>query len=240
MTWTADGITAGIDRIASYTNLAAGKYKLTVQAFELADPDAFTESVLLLEKRPYFYETWWFAAALLAAVSLLIWLIYRSRVRTLSLRFKAVLEERTRIARAMHDTIIQGCTSISALLEAISSLSGNSSPLEQELIEHARTQVRTTVQEAREAVWDLRHNDDLVPDLDHSITVMAESVGRDTGTAVQCKNRRSRLPNFGSTGERNHDGGARGCLQRGTAQSSATYCRRRCLFARRPEGCHQR
>ena len=179
---------AGADRIASYTNLAAGKYRFTVQAFELADPAVFAEAVLSVKKDPYFYETWWFGVCCLAALSFLIWIVYQSRVRVLSLRFKAVLEERARIAREMHDTIIQGCTSISALLEGLSSLSRKSSPLEEELLEHARTQVRLTVQEAREAVWNLRHKDDSVPDLDKSIMAVAENVGRDTGVVVQCRN----------------------------------------------------
>ncbi len=177
----------GVNRIASYTNLAAGKYTFTVQAFDLSNPKVFSEAVLSFEKNPYFYDTWWFAASCLAALSLLTWTIYQSRVRVLRLRFKAVLEERARIAREMHDTIIQGCTSISALLEAISSLSRENSPVEQELIEHARTQVRTTVQEAREAVWNLRHKDDWVTDIDRSIAVMAESAGREVGIAMQCK-----------------------------------------------------
>lgn len=178
---------AGVDRIASYTNLPAGQYTFSVQAFELSHPDVFTETVLSLGKNPYFYETWWFAVLAVSAVLLLIWIIYRSRVRVLRLRFKAVIEERGRIAREMHDTIIQGCTSVSALLEGLSSLSHQSSPLEQELIEHARIQVRTTVQEAREAVWDLRHKDDSMPDLYHAIATLADNAAREAGIVVQCR-----------------------------------------------------
>lgn len=178
---------AGVDRAASYTNLAAGKYEFIVQVYEKSNPAAVSEAVLPLEKRPYFYETWWFAASCLLALLLLIWAIYQSRVRLLRLRFKAVLEERGRIAREMHDTVIQGCTSISALLEAISSLQRENSSLEHGLMEHARTQVRTTIDEVRQAVWNLRHKDDSVPDIDLSIAAIAEKTAQEFSIAVQCR-----------------------------------------------------
>lgn len=177
---------AGADRTASYTNLPAGRYEFIVQVYEVSNPAAVSEAVLALEKRPYFYETWWFAAACLLLLLLVVWAIYQSRVRMLRLRFKVVLEERSRIAREMHDTVIQGCTSISALLEAISSLQRENSSLEQGLIEHARTQVRTTIDEARQAVWDLRHKDDSVPDIDRAIAAIAEDTAREFGIVVHC------------------------------------------------------
>lgn len=178
---------AGGNRTVSYTNLAAGTYQFMVQLYDISDPAAISEAVLPFKKRPYFYETWWFAAAGLIVLSLLVWAIYRSRVRILRLRFKAVLEERGRIAREMHDTVIQGCTSISALLEGISSLQHENSSLQRDLIEHARTQARVTIHEARQAVWNLRHKDDLVLDIKRSIVVIAEDIAREFGVPVHCK-----------------------------------------------------
>jgi ligand-binding sensor domain-containing protein/signal transduction histidine kinase len=175
------------DRTVSYTNLAAGKYQFIVQAFEINDPAAVSEAILPLVKRPYFYETWWFAAAGLMMFSFLVWALYQSRVRSLRLRFKAVLEERGRIAREMHDTVIQGCTSISALLEGISSLQNENISLQHDLIEHARTQVRSTIHEARQAVWNLRHKDDFVPDIGRSIAAIAQNTARELGVPVHCK-----------------------------------------------------
>ena len=79
----------------------------------------------------------------------LIWAIYQSRIRLLRLRFEAVLEERSRLAREMHDTVIQGCTSTSALLEAISILQRGNIALQENILDHARMQVRATIDEAR-------------------------------------------------------------------------------------------
>jgi signal transduction histidine kinase len=58
----------------------------------------------------------------------------------------------------MHDTVIQGCTGVSALLEGVAALGSVDEAYRRELIDHARTQVRATVDEARRAVWNLRQS----------------------------------------------------------------------------------
>lgn len=110
---------AGSTRSALYTNLPAGRYRFRLVAFDVAQPDKTSEVSILVVKAPFFYQTWWFytlCALLLAAAG---WTIYQIRIAQIRTRFAAVLEERNRLAREMHDTVIQGCTGISALLEAI-------------------------------------------------------------------------------------------------------------------------
>ncbi len=181
-----DWIYAGSSRIASYTNLPPGKYRFRVAAFEVSNPSAISEVSVGLQKRPYFYGTWWFLTGCLVAAALLILAIYHSRIRSLRLRFKAVLEERSRLAREMHDTVIQGCTSISALLEAISSLRRENPELQENLLDHARMQVRSTIDEARQAVWNLRHKEDSVADLGSSAAAIAERTSKEFGIPVGC------------------------------------------------------
>lgn len=181
-----DWIFAGANRAASYTNLPAGKYRFRVAAFEIGDPSVASELSFSVQKQQYFYATWWFVTLCLLAASLLIWAIYQSRVRLLQFRFKAVLEERSRLAREMHDTVIQGCTSISALLEAISSLQRENRAMEENLLDHARIQVRATIDEARQAVWNLRHKDDSVMDLAASTAEIAAHTSEEFGIAVEC------------------------------------------------------
>ena len=158
-------------------------------AFEVSNPSAISEVSVGLQKRPYFYGTWWFLTGCLVAAALLILAIYHSRIRSLRLRFKAVLEERSRLAREMHDTVIQGCTSISALLEAISSLRRENLELQENLLDHARMQVRSTIDEARQAVWNLRHKEDSVADLGSSAAAIAERTSKEFGIPVACTKR---------------------------------------------------
>ncbi len=157
---------AGESRTASYTNLPAGQYRFDVAAFAVNDASLTAATSVLFTKEPHVYETWWFWAMFLLLLAGAAWTMYRSRIRGLRLRFEAVLAERSRLAREMHDTVIQGCTSISALLEAIASRNVErvESP-ENVLLGYARTQVRTTIHEARDAVWNLRHGEEQEHDL---------------------------------------------------------------------------
>ena len=61
------------------------------------------------------------------------------------------------MARELHDTVLQGCTGVSAVLEAIAVASATGSGNQEELLDFAREQTRATIQEARRAVWDMRH-----------------------------------------------------------------------------------
>jgi signal transduction histidine kinase/ligand-binding sensor domain-containing protein len=182
-TWTY----AGTSRVATYTNLPAGRYRFRVVAFPLDSPTESSEATLVFQKEPHFYATWWFVSLCLALAALGSLGAYRWRVRSLQLRFRAVLEERGRLAREMHDTVIQGCTSVSALLEAIASLERENQALREELLDFARTQVRTTIDEARQAVWNLRHRDEPLEDLSHSATTIAEQTRREFGIAVESR-----------------------------------------------------
>jgi ligand-binding sensor domain-containing protein len=108
-------------RLATYTNLPAGPYTFIVEAWETSNPGHTARASIIFFKKPYFYRTPWFLAICALAIALLSFLAYRFRMKQIQDRFRAVLEERTRLAREMHDTLIQGCVSISALLEAASS-----------------------------------------------------------------------------------------------------------------------
>ena len=177
---------AGANREATYTNLPAGRYSFHIVAFEVTHPERTSEASLSITKRQYFYFTWWFRSLCLLLLSFIVWGIYRSRIRIVRVRFKAVLEERSRLAREMHDTVIQGCTSISALLEAVSSLQRENYALQESLLDHARTQVRTTIDEARQAVWNLRHDDEPMQDLAGSIEAIADHTRREFSARVEC------------------------------------------------------
>jgi ligand-binding sensor domain-containing protein/signal transduction histidine kinase len=145
-------------RVAFYTNLPSAEYRFRVQAFEMNMPESVTEAALAIEWRPHLYRTAWFIAV--CGVLLLAGCLaaYRLRLRQVHARFLAVLEERNRVAREMHDTVIQGCASVSALLEAVVAVEQDEAGSGRELLDCARQQVRATVDEARRAVWNLRQS----------------------------------------------------------------------------------
>jgi signal transduction histidine kinase len=128
-------------------------------------PDKVTEASLGIDWRPHIYRTGWFLGLCAAGIIALAFLGYRFRLGQVHQRYEAVLEERNRIAREMHDTVIQGCTSTSALLEAVASLGSGSEGETRELLDSARTQVLATVEEARKAVWNLRRGENAAPEI---------------------------------------------------------------------------
>jgi ligand-binding sensor domain-containing protein/signal transduction histidine kinase len=147
--------TPSSSRRADYTNLPSGPYQFRVQVFEASNPAMVTEADIGFAQQPFFYRTWWFMAACIALVALVIYAFYQYRVKHVRERFEAVLEERSRLAREMHDTVIQGCTGVSALLEALS-MENAKNKTDTSLMDFARLQLRATINEAREAIWNMR------------------------------------------------------------------------------------
>lgn len=166
-------------RLATYTNLPAGNYSFLVEAWETDHPGHAASASINFVKKPYFYRTPWFIALCALLVALVSILAYQVRMKQIHGRFKAVLAERTRLAREMHDTLIQGCVSISALLEAASSTEVDDDESRLHMIDYAATQIRATVDEARQAVWNLRGDERTLVDLETALQRMAERIGRE-------------------------------------------------------------
>jgi ligand-binding sensor domain-containing protein/signal transduction histidine kinase len=168
--------TEALRRREAFYNLPPGQYRFRVQAFEMNMPDSVSEAALGLELRPHFYRTPWFLAVCAALVLAGVLAAHRIRLRQVHARFRAVLDERNRVAREMHDTVIQGCASVSALLEAVVSIAADESGSRRELLDCARTQVRATVDEARRAIWNLRQSGTGLPEIGPLLEQMAQQV----------------------------------------------------------------
>jgi len=171
--------------VAYYTNLPPGHYQFRVAAFEMSDPQQIAETSVEIIQRPHFYRTAWFLGCCLLLLSASVWGGYRFRMRQVQSRFQAVLDERNRLAREMHDTLIQGCAGVSALLEAHSSLDDTEASAKDDLLGVVRTQLRSTINEAREAVWDLRHADGSATAIGPIIGDMTQQVSHEFGVPVE-------------------------------------------------------
>ena len=172
-------------RTAYYTNIPAGNYLFHVQVYNSDHPNSFYDASVIVVKRPHVYRTPWFLSCVVALLGTLLWFGYRDRVRRATAEFRAILEERSRLAREIHETILQGCASISVFLEASASAEANSQ-LRDELVDYARNQIGVTMDEARRAVWNLRQPDEAGADVKASIREMAERTSKEFGIRVQC------------------------------------------------------
>ncbi|MDP8988722.1 MAG: histidine kinase [Acidobacteriota bacterium] len=113
-----DWTNAGSRREAFYTNLPPGKFRFRVVACGAFVSCNETGTALDFEVAPQFYQRSWFIPLCLAVAALLAWLSYRFRVQQLREQFVLVLAERSRIARELHDTLIQGFSGITMQLHA--------------------------------------------------------------------------------------------------------------------------
>lgn len=175
-----DWTDAGARRTAYYTNIPPGRYTFHVQA---ANNDGLwntTGASLSFELRPHFYQTIWFYLLLLTAVALSIFFLLRRRLRLAEREFQAVLGERNRIAREIHDTLAQGYVGISVQLETLSELL-RQSKLEAalKLLDATRGYVREGLADARQSIWALRTQDSGETTLPVRIGRLAETEGND-------------------------------------------------------------
>jgi two-component sensor histidine kinase len=177
---------AGERRVAYFTNIPPGDYRFHVAAYDVDDPRRVVEQVLSIHWQPPFFRSWWFIALCGAAALGLVWTAYGVHTRNVRKRFAAVLDERNRVAREMHDTVIQGCVGVSALLEAASSAQETSPAVSRAMLERARDEIRVTVEDARSAVWNLRRAAD-GEDIADAISRLVHRVGADSGIAVELK-----------------------------------------------------
>jgi PAS domain S-box-containing protein len=108
----------------------------------------------------------------------------RARERTLEARFAAVLAERTRLAREIHDTLLQGFTGVA--LKLLAATNRVSEPAESvvELREVVSLAQKTLV-DARRAVWDLRAPSAAPGDFPAMVRLATEECIRSTGLGLE-------------------------------------------------------
>ncbi len=151
---------AGTRRTAYYTNIPPGHYTFHVQAENNDGIWNTAGAAFSFDLEPHFYQTIWFYALLVAALAACLLLLIRFRVNRAEREFKAVLGERSRIAREIHDTLAQGYVGISVQLEVLAELLRQRRVEDaQKHLNNARENVRTGLADARQSIWALRTQD---------------------------------------------------------------------------------
>jgi PAS domain S-box-containing protein len=108
----------------------------------------------------------------------------RARERSLKVRFAAVLEERTRLAREIHDTLLQGFTGVALkLVAAIGRVSEPAAAIAE--LRDVVSVAQKTLVDARHAVWDLRTPSVTGGDLADALRTAVEDCLRGTGISLE-------------------------------------------------------
>lgn len=149
-------IDAGTAHSASYTNLPPREYAFLVMA---AGPDgrfSGTATEWRFRIQPLFYQTWWFAGLCLTALSAPIVVVWRLHVRRVRRQFALLLEERVRLSREVHDTLLQSMFGCALQLDAIGAAVSTAAPELRGALANLRHQVEEDIREARYSIWNLR------------------------------------------------------------------------------------
>lgn len=175
---------AAKSRTAYYSNLPPGHYRFRVIATNADARMPASEASAGLYLEPAFYQTAWFYAVCAALGLVAFWAALWMYARQTQARFALRLAERTRVAREMHDTVIQGCVGVSTLLEAASRSRRSRGAESGELLDEARAQIKLTLEEARQAVWDLRHYEEGVSAIER-LFEFARKAGVEHGIRIE-------------------------------------------------------
>jgi ligand-binding sensor domain-containing protein/signal transduction histidine kinase len=177
----SDWVDSGTRRIAYYTNLRPGRYRFRVIAANDDGVWNLTGATFELYLRPHFYQTYWFYALLVLGLAILGWQLYRFRLNQVESRFAAVLAERNRIAREIHDNLAQEMLGISVQLEVVARTMPASAELAKTHLDRVRILVRHGIAEARRYVWDLRSQALDKNDLPAALSDTARRLTAETG-----------------------------------------------------------
>ncbi len=145
---------AGARREALYANLPPGKYVFRVTACNVDGTCDQAGSSVGFALAPHYYQRGWFIPFCAVAIASLVWLVYRLRIRGLNARFGVILGERSRIARELHDTLIQGFSGVTMEMQAL--CARLASPEERSNLQEIIHDAARSLREARRSVAGLR------------------------------------------------------------------------------------
>ena len=147
-------------RHVEYTNLPPKHYRFRVLACNNSGVWNEEGASLDFVIPPAWYQTNWFRAACVAAFLALLWAAYQLRVRQLAYQFNMRLEERvaerTRVARDLHDTLLQSFQALLPSLQAGINLLATRPADARKVLEATADHASQAIAEGRDAVQGLR------------------------------------------------------------------------------------
>jgi signal transduction histidine kinase/ligand-binding sensor domain-containing protein len=176
--WDRDWQDVGNRRQAFYNNLSPGNYRFRVTASNNSGVWNEAGTFMDFSIAPAYYQTNWFRLSCVIAFMAMLWGFYQLRLRQMTREFNAGLEarvnERTRIARDLHDTLLQ---SFHGLLLRFQTISNTLPPGDtKQKLDSAIDQAAEAITEGRDAVQELRRSTVASHDLAGSISVLGQDL----------------------------------------------------------------
>jgi signal transduction histidine kinase/ligand-binding sensor domain-containing protein len=170
---------AGFSRQALYNDLPPAHYKFHVIAANNDGVWNETGDLLSFTIAPAFYQTLWFRALVVVIACVVLWLLYLLRlaaatekVRT---RMTERLAERERIARDLHDTLLQGFQLLTLVFQAAMTHMSSEDP-NRKTMGQALGKADNVLLEARNTIRNLRAEEDTPDSLPEALKETANQL----------------------------------------------------------------
>jgi signal transduction histidine kinase/ligand-binding sensor domain-containing protein len=171
---------AGTRRQAFYTDLPPGKYSFRVIASNSEGVWNDHAANLDFSVAPAYYQTNWFRASCAAVFLVLLWAAYQLRLRQLHHQFEMTLEarvgERTRIARDLHDTLLQSFHGLVFRFQAARNMLPNRPKEATQALDTALTRAEQALDESRHSIQGLRPGLSAENDIDQMLMTTGQEL----------------------------------------------------------------
>jgi signal transduction histidine kinase len=148
------------DRQVQYSNLAPRHYTFRVMACNNSGVWNEAGASLEFSVLPAFYQTNGFRVLCAAVFLALLWSIYQLRIQQMQHQFNIALDarvnERTRIARELHDTLLQNFHGLMFQFQAASNLMLRKPDEAKRSLDDAISETKKALADSRDAIQDLR------------------------------------------------------------------------------------
>ena len=167
-------------RQATYTTLPAGKYTFRVQGATSGGAWSEPGVAVRIEILPPWWETWWFRSICCILVLVSLWLAYYRHLRRIAWQFNVRLDERlnerTRIARELHDTLLQSFHGSLFRFQAARNMLPRRPEEAMQALDGAISRAEEAIAEGRGAIQDLRPDPSAHSDLEHLLSAMGQEL----------------------------------------------------------------
>ena len=176
---------AGNRRQAFYNNLSPRRYRFRVSASNNSGVWNEAGAFLDFTVAPAYYQTTWFRVSSVAAALALLAAVYRLRLqqvaRRFNIRFEERVNERTRIARDLHDTLLQSFQGVLLNFHAVTFLLPPGADKARATLDAAMERASRAITDGRDAVEGLRASTAVTSNLGRSINAFGEELGDGDG-----------------------------------------------------------
>ncbi len=129
---------------------------------------------------PAYYQTAWFRVSCAAAFLGLLWALYRFRLHQIAQQFNARLDERTRIARDLHDTLLQSFHGLMFRFQAVRNMLPRRPEEAMQVLDTALERTEQAIAEGRDAIQGLRASTVITNELADAVTALGEELASDS------------------------------------------------------------